>query len=162
MLGSITMGVVTSIGTAKPIISKQTNLGYMGGLGDVGDPNVRRGGGQQQRASRWFKIHSRGCIWQALQSSIDICNSELVVLIVSCQHPNFILPSYSSPPAHSRILQWIWQPLLDSLVKRLCACRLEMQQCRRHWSYPHPTLHTQTLKVLGGILCDRSRLEQYN
>ncbi len=24
-----------------------------------------------------------------------------------------------------------------------------------------PTLHTQTLKVLGGILCDRSRLKQY-
>ncbi|PBK85801.1 hypothetical protein ARMGADRAFT_1035991 [Armillaria gallica] len=27
---------------------------------------------------------------------------------------------------------------------------------------PNTTLHTQTLKVLGGILCDRSRLKQYN
>ncbi len=33
-------------------------------------------------------------------------------------------------------------------VKRLCAHRLEMQQCQSHWSHSHPTLHTQTLKFL--------------
>ncbi len=34
-------------------------------------------------------------------------------------------------------------------LKRLCAHKLEMQQRRRHWSHPHPTLHTQTLKFMG-------------
>ncbi len=34
------------------------------------------------------------------------------------------------------------------MLKRLCAHKLEMQQCRKHWSHPHPTLHTQTLKFV--------------
>ncbi len=49
---------------------------------------------------------------------------------------------------------------LTAPLKRLCARKLEMQQRRRHWSHPHPTLHTQTLKFVGDsdvIEADRNK-----
>ncbi len=44
VLPSMTAGVVTSIGTVQPIIIKCMILRYAGGLGDVRDPDVGRGG----------------------------------------------------------------------------------------------------------------------
>ncbi len=71
--------------------------------------------------------------------------------------PSPVILTWPNAPLAALTQEDVW-----FLLKRLCPCRLEMQQCQRHWSHPHPTLHTQTLKVLGGILCDRSRLKQYN
>ncbi len=53
------------------------------------------------------------------------------------------------------------------VVKRLCVRKLEMQLRRWHWSHPHPTLHTQTLKFVrdsDAIEADRNtrtKLSEY-